>query len=95
MDHIHSTNPRERSLPLNFFNILFKFYLRQLNFMEHGRTGKYFDPKGRKKVEGTDLYVMPGYHTSFNMYQTGLYLKVDLCNRVVRTLSVLGYINQI
>jgi len=93
MDDIHSTDLRERSLPLNFFNILFKFYLRQLNLVEHGRTGKFFDPKSRRKVEGTDLFTMPGYHTSFHMYQGGLFLKVDLCNRIVRTLSVLGFIN--
>jgi len=59
------------------------------------KTSRYYDPEKKEKIENTKLFLYPGFQTCFNMYEGGLYLRVDVSNKVVRTETVLALINQI
>jgi len=59
--------------------------LRNLNFLESGKTCKYYDPKRKQPVEGTDMFINHGYETSVNFYERGLFLRMDLSHKVIRT----------
>lgn len=46
-------------------------------------------------VKGTDLVIYGGYETSFNMYERGLFLRMEVSHKVVRRDHILSMINNV
>lgn len=86
---IQSTDKKKSQPALNFFNILVKYFLKQLNHHESGRTCKFFDPNKKEEIPGTNLLINQGYETAVNFFEKGLFLRIDLSHRVIRTDTVL------
>lgn len=72
-----------------------KFFLKELKFSEFGKISKYYDMSRCKEVPGTDMNIYGGFETSFNVYESGLFLRMEICHKVVRKDSVLNMINKI
>ena len=72
-----------------FFNVLIKFFLKQLKFQESGRLCRYYDPKKKEPIQGTNLIIHHGYETAVNYFEKGLFLRLDLTHKVIRTDTVL------
>lgn len=68
----------------NFFNNYLRNKLRELNFIEIGKTRKFFDTSKRTEIQGTNLTLFEGYAANFTFLETGLYLKVDAASKIVR-----------
>lgn len=84
MQELKNPDPKVAFLPLNWFNILIRSFLRNLKFFEHGRTRKYYDPRDRSCISETKLEVLKGYSTSFQVTEGGLNLRIDVCHKLVR-----------
>jgi len=82
-------------LPQKFFNILIKFFLKKLKFFEFGRTSKFYDPSKSLEIDQTKLLIYHGFHTSFNNYDGGFFLRIDISHKIVRTDTVLNLIDKI
>ena len=78
---------------LLFLNNALRNVMNRLNYVEIGRTNKFFDTKNRTEFDG--LYMYPGYQASFNRLQGGVYLKVDSANKIVNSKNVLQVIDDI
>lgn len=69
--------------------------MRQLNFIEIGKSRKFFDAKKKTRIEGTNLTLFEGYAANFCFLESGLYLKVDAATKIVRTETVLDEIDRV
>jgi hypothetical protein len=49
------TTEHQDFLIVNFLNNLLRNFLRQLNFIEIGKSRKFFDSRKRTRIEGTNL----------------------------------------
>ena len=74
---------------LTFLNNCLRNFLRQLNFCEIGKSRKFFDTSRKTVIENTNLKLFEGYAANFCYLESGLYLKVDIANKIVRAESVL------
>jgi hypothetical protein len=95
MSDLNSGDSKSACVPLSFLNNLLKNQMRNMGFMEIGKSRKYFDSKTKKQVAGTDLTIYQGFETSFVNLEGGIYLKVDTANKIVRNKTVLECINEI
>ena len=95
INEIFNEDKRMSLLPQKFFNILIKFFLKKLKFFEFGRTSKFYDPSKSCEIEQTKLLIYHGFHTSFNNYDGGFFLRIDISHKIVRTDTVLQLIDRI
>lgn len=95
MSDLWSGDSKLACVPLSFLNNLLKNQMRNMGFMEIGKSRKYFDSKSKKQIAGTDLTIYQGFETSFMNLEGGIYLKVDTTNKIVRNKTVLESINEI
>ena len=95
MANICSSRSEESALPLNFMNNLLKNFFNQMNYIQVGKGNKYINPGSRKSVGNTGVILFSGYETSFNMLESGLYLRVDSITRIVQDKTVIELINSI
>lgn len=95
MSDLNSGDPKSAAVPMSFLNNLLKNQMRNMGFMEIGKSRKYFDSKSKKQIAGTDLTIYQGFETSFVSLENGIYLKVDTTNKIVRNKTVLQCINEI
>jgi aubergine-like protein len=95
MSEIYEEDPKKSGPVLHFLNSILKTFFKQLEFYEFGNTSKYFDPQKKDKIPNTNLLIFNGYQTSIQTYQSGIYMRVDLAHKVVRTDTILNIINQI
>lgn len=83
------------SIPQKFFSILIKYFLKKLKFFEFGRTSKFYDPSKSFEIEQTKLLIYHGFQTSFNNYDGGFFLRIDISHKIVRTETVLHIIDRV
>ena len=67
--------------------------MRGKNYIEIGRTGKFFDPKNKKTVDS--LVMFSGYKANFQMLENGLNLRVDVAKKFVRQDTVKRIIDEL
>lgn len=67
--------------------------MRRLDYMEIGRSGKYFNTKEKKDIDS--LWMFNGYRSNFVLLENGFYLRVDSAKKIVRNQTVLQYIDEI
>ena len=84
------SNPK---LLLTFLNNGLRNIMRNLNFVEIGKSGKYFNAQEKTKLDNLMMY--NGYKSNFVLLERGYYLRVDAAKKIVRNDTVLDFINQI
>lgn len=67
--------------------------MSRLNYIEIGRTGKYFNAERKDKIE--NLMMFSGYKANFMQLEKGIYLRVDTAKKIVRNQTVLQFIDEI
>ena len=67
--------------------------MRGLDYMEIGRSGKYFNTKDKTHID--NLMMFSGYRSNFVLLENGFYLRVDSAKKIVRNQSVLDIIDEI
>lgn len=65
--------------------------MEKMNYVEIGRTGKYFNSKKNQKIDNLIMY--SGYKANFMELDQGIFLRIDLARKIVRNQSVLQAIN--
>ena len=65
--------------------------MSKLDYVEIGRTGKYFNAKRSEKID--NLMMFSGYKANFMELERGIYLRIDTAKKIVRNQSVLQAIN--
>lgn len=81
------------NLLLSFLNNGLRNVMRGLDYMEIGRSGKYFNTK--EKVNIDNLMMFSGYRSNFVLLENGYYLRVDSAKKIVRNQSVLEIIDHL
>ncbi|CAD8057992.1 unnamed protein product [Paramecium primaurelia] len=95
MQDLENPNPIEADKPLMFFNYLIKDFFKNLKYQEHGKTRKFHDISRRQPIPETELSVIPGFAVNFQTNEQGFSFKIDISHRIIRTTTVLQYIDQI
>jgi hypothetical protein len=83
-------NPK---LLLSFMNNGLRSIMRKLNYIEIGRSGKYFNAKEKTMID--NLMMFSGYRSNFVLLENGFYLRVDSAKKIVRNQTVLQVIDEI
>lgn len=78
------TNP---ALLLAFLNNTLRNCMRKLNYVEIGKSGKYFNAKEKTPIDSLTMY--NGYKSNFVSLEKGFYLRVDAAKKIVRNQTVL------
>lgn len=78
--------------PAQLYNLLLKSMLRALNLKLIGR--QFFDPKKAAQIPQHHVELWPGYFSSINLEQIGTCMTVDLAHKILRTDSVIQYIDE-
>lgn len=78
---------------LSFLNNGLRSIMRKLNYMEIGKTGKYFNAQRKTHID--NLMMFSGYRSNFVHLEGGYYLRVDSAKKIVRNQTVLQYIDDI
>lgn len=77
-------NPK---LLLSFLNNAIRSLMRSLNYIEIGRSGKYFNTNDKTNID--NLMMFGGYRSNFVLLQNGYFLRVDSAKKIVRNQTVL------
>lgn len=67
--------------------------MRGLNYMEIGRSGKYFNCNQKTTID--NLMMFSGYRSNFVLLENGFYLRVDSAKKIVRNQTVLDIIDEL
>ena len=78
---------------LNFLKIFFNSMMRSLRFEQIGP--KVFNPAKGHSLDAHSVKVWPGFDTRMIMKERGALLSIDVAFKVVRTDTVLDYINKL
>jgi hypothetical protein len=78
---------------LAFMNNALRSAMRNINYVEIGRTGKYFNSSDKKNID--DLTMYNGYKSNFVELEKGIFLRVDSAKKIVRNQTVLQYIDHL
>jgi len=74
-------------LLLAFLNNGLRNIMKKLNFVEIGKSGKYFNVFDKSPIDSLIMY--NGYKSSFVLLEKGYYLRVDSAKKIVRNQTVL------
>lgn len=72
-------NPK---LLLLFLNNGLRNIMRKLDYVEIGRSGKYFNSKEKNYID--NLMMFNGFKSSFIVLEKGIFLRVDSAKKIVR-----------
>lgn len=78
-----------------YFNILVKSKLRELGLIQLGIDRNNYMPNEQINIEGQPLVLWPGYYTSVDISKIGLQITIDSCFKLLRTDTVLDYMDEI
>eukprot|EP00347_Sterkiella_histriomuscorum_P022394 403330644 len=78
---------------LIFYKIFFNSLLKKIRYKQIGRN--FFNPNQSKVLAQYNLEIWPGFASSLQMLQNGILLNMDICHKVIRTDTVLDFINDI
>lgn len=84
------SNPR---VLLAFLNNGLRNIMTKLNYIEIGKSGKYFSVNDKKPID--NLLMFSGFKSNFCMLEKGYFLKVDSAKKIVRNQTVLQAIDEI
>ena len=65
-----------------FLNVSLRGIMSRLNYVEIGRSGKYFNIKSKIKIDNLNMY--KGYSSSVAELVGGIFLRVDTARKIVR-----------
>ena len=74
-------------------NVSLRGIMSRLNFVEIGRSGKYFSVEKVENIDNLKMY--KGFSSSFQECEKGMMLRVDTARKIVRKETVLEAINHI
>lgn len=79
------------SLPQTFLNIIFKQILRKNKLQQIGRNANFFDMTKSEVFtdRGMAIEKIPGFHTTTQIYQSGIYLAIEPVNKFLNQETVL------
>jgi hypothetical protein len=83
-----AANPK---LFLGFMNNALRNSMRNIDYVEIGKTGKYFNSKDKRDIDGLVMY--NGFKSSFTELEKGYFLRVDSAKKIVRNQTVLDFID--
>lgn len=69
-------------LLLAFLNNSLRNIMRKLNYVEIGRSGKYFNATDKTIIDNLNMY--NGYKSNFVSLEKGYFLRVDAAKKIVR-----------
>jgi aubergine-like protein len=92
LEWVQIMEPSDRD-HLIFLKIFFNSMMRSLRFETIGP--KSFNPKAAHSLDAHNIKVWPGFDARMIMKERGCLLNVDVAFKVVRTDSVLDYMNQL
>lgn len=72
-----------QKLFLNFLNNGLKNMMRKLDYIEIGRTGKFFNTKQKETID--NLFMYSGYKANFVQLEKGILLRIDPAKKIVRS----------
>lgn len=78
---------------LNFIKIFFNVMMRTLRFETIGR--KSFNTAAAHTLDAHKIKVWPGFDARLIMKENGVLLNIDVCFKVVRSDTVLNYMNEL
>ncbi|XP_050528913.1 protein argonaute-3-like [Daktulosphaira vitifoliae] len=78
---------------IHFYNVLLRQIMKVLGLVEFGRS--MYDPAKRILVQEYNLEVWPGFITSIDNFEGGLYLCCEVSHRVLQTQSILVIMTEI
>lgn len=78
-------------LLVQFMNNGLRNLMSRQGYMEIGKSGKYFNTKKPDNLD--DLLLYSGYKANFMELEKGIYLRVDIAQKIVRNQTVLEAIN--
>ena len=90
---IYNPDRKVANPAFKFFNTFLKQMLRSMRLIEFGRSSKFFNPEKLAAIPDTNLRIFHGYLTSFQLYETGSFLKIDVTHKIVRIETVLNFID--
>ena len=90
---IKNPDPRKSAVVYGFLNNLVKAFLMKLDYMESGKSKKYFKHQDQISLPNAGVVLYKGFGTSFTLLESGLYLKIDSSTRVVQNSTALTAIN--
>lgn len=76
-----------------FLNATLRGIMSRLNYVEIGKSGKYFNTESKTQID--NLYMYKGYVSSFNETEKGVYFRVDTARKIVRKDTVMNEIDRI
>jgi hypothetical protein len=71
------------NLLLAFLNNTLRNCMRKLNYVEIGKSGKYFNSKEKTNIDSLTMY--NGFKSNFVALEKGYYLRVDAAKKIVRS----------
>lgn len=88
-------NNEERQIYLQILNSSLKNMLKENKFSDLGKPGQYFEDRfdGSSELDNMDLKVLKGFRFTLSKLNSGLYLQVDVCSRVLQKQNLLETFN--
>ena len=78
---------------LVFYKIFFNSLLKKIKFKQIGRN--HFNPAQSHPIPEHNIEVWPGFAAALGQLQNGVLLNIDIVHKVLRTDTVLSFINEI
>lgn len=80
---------------LQILNVSLKNTLRAMKLSEIGKPGQYFQKEydGSDELDDKGLKVLKGFRFTITPLNSGIYLQVDVCSRVVQAKNLLEAFN--
>ena len=78
---------------LSFLNNGLRNLMNKLNYIEIGKSGKYFNVKEKQDID--NLMMFSGFKCNFVLLENGYFLRVDGAKKIVRNQTVLQAIDEL
>jgi aubergine-like protein len=84
---------KSSNLLLTFLNNSLRNIMRKLNYVEIGKSGKYFNAKDKSSIDNLTMY--NGFKSNFVSLEKGYFLRVDAAKKIVRNETALEFIDSV
>lgn len=95
LDIMDLNNNEYRQIYLQILNSSLKNLLKQNKFTDLGKPGQYYEDyfDGNNQLDDMGLKVLKGFRFTLSQLNSGLYLQVDVCSRVLQKRNLLEIFN--
>lgn len=83
----------DKKLLLTFLNNGLRRVMNKLDFVEIGRSSKYFNCKNKTNID--NLIMFDGYKANFISLEAGYYLRIEPAKKIVRNETVMHFIDKL